>query len=32
MFQEINQDDKSAEAHILLHKNTKLYSIEMFLC
>jgi hypothetical protein len=31
MFQEIKQDDKSAEAHIVWHKNTNLCSMEMFL-
>jgi hypothetical protein len=31
MFQEIKQDDKSAEVHIVQQKNTKLFSIEMFL-
>jgi hypothetical protein len=32
MFQEIKEDDKSAEAHIILHKNTNVYSFEMFFC
>jgi len=31
VFQEIKQDEKSAEAHIAWHKNTNLCSIEMFL-
>ena len=32
MFQEMKQDYKSTEAHIIQHKNTNLRSIEMFLC
>jgi len=31
MFQEIKQDYKSTEAHIVQHKNTNLCSTEMFL-